>query len=393
MNKPQTRTRGRPDFVLLILTLLLSGFGLVMVFSASSNIAVSSAEYGHDALYFLKRQLVWVALGTVIMLTVMNIRYERFKKGFILYFLPVLLMLIIVPFIGEERNGARSWFGFAGLGIQPTEFAKLALILYLGRLITKKGEKFREFKRGLLPIMVIVGFICGLIMLQPDLGSCLILAATAAVMIVAGGANLKHLFYSGVIVSVVVALMVSASMLHDPMAWQYRIDRFTTMMNPLEDMQGSGWHLSHSLFALGHGGLTGVGLGDGVQKLHYLTYAYSDFIFAVIGEEFGFIGSVLFLLVYLVFLWRGLLVCLRCSDVYGTVVGAGIVGMIAIQAFVNIGGVTGTIPITGVTLPFISHGGSSMLVVFGSVGVLLSISREYDRQPQRSTNKRKPTAR
>lgn len=288
-------------------------------------------------------------------------------------------MLVLVLFIGQNLNGARSWFGIGSLGIQPTEPAKLAIILYLGALISKKGDKFRSFKKGLLPVIVIVGFICGLIMMQPDLGSCLVLAASATVMILAGGANLKQVFLSGTIVSMILAVVVSISMAVNPNSWKYRIDRLTVFRDPLSDSQDSGWHLVSSLQAFGHGGLTGAGFGESVQKLHYLQYPYNDFIFAIIGEEFGFIGSTIFLLFYLVFLWRGLIVALRCPDQYGTVVGVGIVGLIAIQAFVNIGGVTATIPLTGVTLPFISYGGSSLLFCLMSMGILLSISRESNR--------------
>jgi len=382
MNKPQTGPKGRPDFLLLVMTLVLVGFGLVMVFSASSNIAVIDKRYNFDALYFTKRQIVWVGLGTVIMLVLMNIRYQFFKKGFILYFIPVLILLALVPFIGSERYGAKSWLGYGSLGIQPTEFAKLAIILYLGRLITKKGEKFRDFKRGLLPVMIVVGFICGLIMLQPDMGSAIILAACAAVIIIAGGSNLRQVFFSGIVVSTVVALVISLAYAIKPEPWQYRIDRFISFMDPFHDPQGASYQLVNSLYALGHGGFLGVGLGNGIQKLHYLPLAYNDFIFAVIGEELGFLGGALFLLFYLAFLWRGLIVALRCPDIYGTVVGVGIVGLFAIQATINIGGVIGAIPVTGITLPFISYGGSSMLVTLASMGVLLSISREANKPAQ-----------
>jgi len=379
MKQPQNVPRGRPDFLLLIFTLLLVGFGLVMVFSASSNIAVTSDAFGRDALYFTKRQLLFVAVGSVLLLALMNVPYTWFKRGFILYFVPVVILLGLVPFIGKEINGARSWFGVGSFGIQPTEFAKLAIILYLGSIITKKGEKFREFKRGLLPVMVIVGGICGMIMLQPDLGSCLVLAVSAGMVIIAGGANLKQVFLAGVIVSMVVTVFVSISMVTDPDDWAYRIDRFTAYLDPWQDEQGSGYHLIRSLEALGHGGLTGAGFGHSVQKLKYLPFPYNDFIFAIIAEEFGFIGSALFLLAYLFFIWRGLLVALRCPDIYGTIVGVGIMSLISIQAVINIGGVIGAIPITGVTLPLISYGGSSMLVTLACLGVLLSISREYNR--------------
>lgn len=389
MNAPQKKVRGRPDFLLLIMTLVLVGFGLVMVFSSSSSIAIASDKFGYDALYFTKRQLIWAALGIVSMLFLMNIPYKRFKKLHVLFLIPVLLMLVLVPFIGEERNGATSWFGVGGLGIQPTEPAKLALILYLGALIAKKGEKFRDFKKGLLPVIIIVSFFCGLIMLQPDLGSCLVLAACASIMILAGGANLKQVAATGLIMLVVLAVLFAIWIMADPGGWTYRFDRITSYMDPLADELGSGFHLVRSLQALGHGGLTGAGFGESVQKLHYLPYPYNDFIFAIIAEEFGFIGSTLFLLFYLFFLWRGLLIALRCPDIYGTIVGVGIIGLIGMQAVINIGGVTGTIPITGVTLPFISYGGSSLLFTLMSVGILLSISREYNRQERMRDSGRK----
>ncbi|MFD0587940.1 putative lipid II flippase FtsW [Paenibacillus sp. GCM10027627] len=388
MKAKQNASRGRPDFLLLIMTLLLVGFGLVMVFSASSSVTVVSPKFGNDALYFTKRQLAWAGLSIFVMFFLMNLRYQIFKKAYVLLLLPVLVMLILVPFVSEEINGARSWFGVGSLGIQPTEPAKLAIILYLGALITKKGENFRDFKKGLLPVLIVICFICGLIMMQPDLGSTLVLASCAAIMIFAGGANLKQVFFAGSIAAVAVTVMVSISMAINPKPWQYRIARFTSYMDPIGNAQDGALQLISSLQALGHGGLTGAGFGESVQKLHYLTYPYNDFIFSIIGEEFGFIGSALFLLFYLLFLWRGLIVALRCPDLYGTVVGVGIVGLFAIQAFINIGGVTATIPITGVTLPLISYGGSSLLVCLMCMGILLSISREYNR-PDKTTTKSK----
>ncbi|WP_377501939.1 putative lipid II flippase FtsW [Paenibacillus aurantiacus] len=385
--------RGRPDFLLLVLIFVLVGFGLVMVFSASSNMALINYN---DPFTFVRMQFLWAVIGTFMMLFIMNIPYVAFKKGFLLYFIPAIIMLILVaiPGIGEVRNGARSWFGIGGLGVQPTEFIKLGLILYLGALIAKKGEKIRDLKKGLFPIFVIVGAICGLIMLQPDLGGCIVIAGTSLLIIVAGGANLKQLIFALTIILLFVAVVVSISMMSNPDAWQYRIDRFTAFLDPTSDEQYTTFHLSRSLQALGHGGLTGTGFGHSVQKLTYLPYAYSDFIFSIIAEEFGFIGSTLFLLVYLLFIWRGLIVAVRCQDSYGTIVGVGIVSLIAIQAIVNIGGVTGAMPLTGVTLPFISHGGSSLLVTLISMGVLLSISRDHnkpDRQTKRTTKTSRTT--
>ena len=264
----------------------------------------------------------------------------------------------------------------------------MRLILYLGTLIAKKGEKFRSFKKGLVPVIVIVGVICGMIMLQPDLGSCLVISACAFLMIVAGGANLRQLTATAFFGSIALVVVGAIAFLASPTSWQYRINRFTSFQDPLADAQGNGYQVARSLMALGHGGFTGAGLGHGIQKVQYLPFAYNDFIFAIIGEELGFIGSTAFLIVFLLFLWRGLVVALRCPDIYGTIVGAGIISMFAVQAFVNIGGVTNAIPLTGVTLPFISYGGSSLLANLISIGVLLSISREAGRQPALSERNR-----
>lgn len=391
MSTPSNGSRGTPDFLLLILTLVLVGFGLVMVFSASSSMTVVDKKFGNDALFFTKKQLMWAGLGTFMMLILMNIHYEKYKKLFVLLFLGTLFMLMVVPFVAADTNGAKSWFGVGGFGIQPTEFAKLSIILYLAAIISKKDEKFREFKRGLLPVMIVVGFFAFLIMLQPDFGSCAILVLCAAAIVIAGGSNLKHIMLSGGVLLGLATLGLSVYLLFNPdFSGNYRFDRFTSFMDPLADQSGIGYHLTKSLEAFGHGGLTGAGLGNSVQKLFYLPYAYNDFIFAVIGEELGFIGTTIFILFYMLFLWRALIVSLRCPDIYGTLVGIGIVSLIAIQALINMGGVSGAIPVTGVTLPFISYGGSSMLMMLMAMGILLSISREYNRggHPETPSNKK-----
>lgn len=372
--------RGTPDFLLLFLTFLLVGFGLVMVFSASSMVAVSSEKFRNDAWFFTERQIMWAVLGIFGMLIVMNIPARFIKRWFKPFFVAVVIMLVLVLFT-EKVNGARSWFGIGSFGVQPTEFAKLAVILYLSSLISKKGEKFRDFRKGLLPVLVIVTIVGGLIMFQPDFGSCVVLILCSLIVIVAGGANLKHLFSAGAVLGGGASLFLGAYLLGvkaSGQSYDYRIQRITSFLDPWADPQGSGYHLIQSWYALAHGGVTGAGFGQSIQKLHYLPEPYNDFIFAVIGEELGFIGVVLFILVYLALLWRGLIISLRSPDMYGTLVGVGVVGMIGCQALINIGGVTGAIPITGVTLPLISYGGSSLLVTLASIGILLSISRDVD---------------
>ncbi|WP_145408454.1 putative lipid II flippase FtsW [Paenibacillus xylanexedens] len=385
----QTKTkRGTPDFQLLILTLLLVGFGLVMVFSSSSSIAIASERFNNDPLFFTKKQLMWALIGVVGMFFAMNIRFNKYKKLYAPFFLFTTVMLLLVLISGKVLNGARSWIHIFGFSVQPAEFAKIAIILYLAALITKKGERFRDLKTGYFPVLIIVGFIAGLIMLQPDFGTCFILVSTCGLVIYAGGASMKHIMGSVLLVVLGGALAFGANALFSSMSSpddatstiteakaNYKIGRIQAFLNPLSDPTDGSLNLYRSLVAIGDGGITGSGVGQGTIKLHYLPNAYNDFIFSVIGEELGFLGSTLFLLVYLYFIWRGIIVSLRCPDPFGTLVGIGIMGLIAIQAFINIGGVTQTIPVTGVTLPFISYGGTSLFVMMVAMGIVLSISR------------------
>lgn len=393
--------RGTPDFQLLILTLLLVGFGLVMVFSASSSHTLASSKFGNDPLYFMKRQIVWVALGTVVMFIVMNIHYSKFKKWYVPIFIITIILLIIVAFT-ERINGAKSWLSIGSLGIQPTELAKISIILYLSALITKKGERLRDLRTGYIPVMIIVGIVAGLIMMQPDLGSCLILVATSGLVIYAGGASMKHIMASIALLVLGVGLVLGVKAGIDSLSpatgevvvkQDYRKGRIEAFLNPTENASDSAFNIIQSLTALGQGGITGSGFGKSIQKLDYLRYPYTDFIFPVIGEEFGFVGTATFLILYLYFIWRGILIALRCKDPFGTLVGIGIMGLLAIQAFINIGGVTNTIPLTGVTLPFISYGGSSLLVSMMCMGIMLSISRETNLPAKEEVTKSVTTVR
>jgi cell division protein FtsW len=374
--------KGTPDFLLLFLTFLLVCFGLAMVFSASSMTS-------GDPWYFTKRQVISVLIGTVFMLICMNIHYTLLKKWVIPFFLVILVMLILVPFIGFKMNGARSWFRLGPLSLQPAEFAKLGILLYLASLISNKDEKFRNFKKGLLPALSVVGMVSMLIMLQPDLGSCMIVLFCAATVILVGGSNLKHIFFLGTGLGVIAVLGLSLLLATTKPgdAGYYRVQRLTSFMHPMDSRLDEGYQIVQSLFAFGHGGIAGAGFGQGIQKLHYLPEAHTDFILAIVGEELGFIGISLLILAYLLLIWRGILVSVRCNDTFGTLLGVGITGMIGFQALINIGGVTSAIPLTGVTLPFISYGGSSMMVTLISMGILLGISREQNRQVEKTGKK------
>ncbi len=377
--------QGAPDFQLLVLTFVLVGFGILMVFSASSSLTFTSERFNYDSMYFTKRHIVFAVVGLIAMFFAMKAHYSKYKKWFAPFFMVTLLLLVAVLIIGGKINGARSWIQLpAGASIQPAELAKLAVILYLSALIAKKGERFRDLRTGYIPVMLIVGLVAGLIMLQPDLGSCMILVATAGLIIYAGGASVKHIFASVALLLLGAALVFGVNSLFSHDSGEkgdsnYRMGRIETFLDPFADEKGAGYNMIQSLTAIGQGGFSGSGFGQSIQKLHYLPNPYNDFIFSVIGEEFGFVGTTLFLLAYAYFIVRGIWISLRCPDIFGTLVGVGIMGMFAIQAFINIGGVTNTIPLTGVPLPFISYGGTSLVVMMLSMGIMLSISRETHR--------------
>ncbi|MBP1932840.1 putative lipid II flippase FtsW [Ammoniphilus resinae] len=374
------KSRGMPDFLLLFMTLALVGFGIVMVFSASYILAYYDPDYNNDSLYFVKRQALWALFGLIAMLIAMNVPYSFYKQSFplIAFFSFLILFLVYTP-LGKELNGARSWIGLGPFTLQPAEFSKVGLIIYLSGLISKKGERFRLWKNGLVPALVVTGTFFLAIAGQPDFGTGVILLMTAVVVIFSGGAHLKHLMALCIPAVAALAVMI--------MLAPYRIRRITTFLNPWNDgMNGldEGYHLIQSFYAMANGGVGGVGFGKSIQKYLYLPYPQTDFIFSVMAEELGFVGCALFLLFFILFLWRIIYITTECKDTFGNLVGIGIVSMVSIQTIINIGGVTGSIPITGVPLPFISYGGSSLLVCMLSMGIILSISRETHKQGLRS---------
>ncbi|MGG0794903.1 putative lipid II flippase FtsW [Brevibacillus laterosporus] len=376
------KTRGVPDFLLLFLTVLLVGFGITMVMSSSyiyaqTGILTSKGctQCLGDGLYFAKRQIIFAILGLFLMLFVMNIPFSFYKKNFLLiatgsFF---LLLLVYIPGFAAEINGAHSWVNLGFMNLQTSEVAKLGLILYLSALIAKKGDAFRSFKTGLIPPLTVTGIFFLMIMGQPDLGTAAIVLGTAGVILIAGGANIKHIFLLTVPPS---TLFITTYILVKQHAWA----RLTSFTNPWSDPLDKGFHMVQSLYAIARGGIFGTGFGKSLQKYLYLPEAYTDFIFSVIAEEMGLIGTSIFLLLYLLLIIRGLQISLRSTDTFATLAGTGIVTMISIQAMINIGGVTGAIPLTGVPLPFISYGGSSLLICMTSMGILLSVSRDVNRQ-------------
>ncbi|QDX93440.1 putative lipid II flippase FtsW [Brevibacillus laterosporus] len=376
------KTRGVPDFLLLFLTLLLIGFGITMVMSSSSIYAQTGILTSKgceqclgDGLYFAKKQIIYAIMGLFLMLFVMNIPFSFYKKNFLLIAVGsfISLLLVYIPGFSPNINGARRWVDLGFMSLQTSEVAKLGLILYLSALIAKKGDSFRSFKTGLIPPLTITGIFFLMILGQPDLGTAAVVLGTAGVILIVGGANLKHLFLLTVPPT---TLFITTYILVKNHAWA----RLAVYTDPWSDPLDKGFHMVQSLYAIARGGIFGTGFGKSLQKYLYLPESYTDFIFSVIAEEMGLIGTSIFLLLYVLLLMRGLQISLRSTDTFAILAGTGIVTMLSLQAMINIGGVTGAIPLSGIPLPFISYGGSSLLICMTSMGVLLSVSRDVNRQ-------------
>lgn len=367
----QTRVKmHRMDYGILLTVTLLCAFGLVMVFSASYYYAQNYAGADYDGYFYLKKQAVYMLIGYPIMLLLSFFDYRRLEKYKVIGFLVSVVLLVAVLIFGEELNGGKRWLNIAGQSIQPSEIAKFGMMLYMCAFMSKKHAVMRDFKRGMLPMLLVIGVICGLIMLQPNMSMAVIVGMMGYALLFAGGADIKQMLLLGV---VLVALFVLFAVIEP-----YRFARLTSFRDPWNDGDGglgSGYQLIQSLYALGSGGLFGLGLNNSRQKLLYMTYGESDFIFAILGEELGFVGAVAVMCAYGFIIFRGLRTALRCRDRFGSLLATGITVVFALQVFVNIGVVTGSMPTTGQALPFISAGGSSLLIFLAAMGVLLNISR------------------
>ncbi|WP_456275583.1 stage V sporulation protein E [Bacillus sp. AK128] len=359
--------KSTPDFLLVVLTLLLLSIGMIMVYSASA--AWATYKFDGDSFFFAKRQLLFAGLGVIAMFFIMNIDYWTWRtwSKVVLIICFILLVLVLIPGVGLVRGGARSWIGVGAFSIQPSEFMKLAMIAFLAKYLSENQKKITSLRKGLIPSLGLVFFAFGMIMLQPDLGTGTVMVGTCMVMIFVAGGRISHFIGLGLIGVVgFVALILSAP---------YRIKRITSFLDPWEDPLGSGFQIIQSLYAIGPGGLLGLGLGKSRQKFFYLPEPQTDFIFAILAEELGFIGGSLVILLFALLLWRGVRIALGAPDLFGSFLAIGIISMIAIQVIINIGVVIGLMPVTGITLPFLSYGGSSLTLMLMAVGVLLNISR------------------
>ena len=357
--------RLRYDPLLLFAVLSLCALGLVMIYSAS---AISAFEKHGDAFYFLKRQAIAAGLGLLAMAVAMKIGYKRMARlAYPLLVLALLLMVaVLIPGVGTAAGGARRWLRAPGISFQPAEFAKVAWVIYLAYSLAKKREKVKSFSVGFLPHVGIGLVLVALAMAEPDFGSAVSFLFLLFVMLFAAGAKLSYLIGS-ILLAIPFAYHAIASS-------PYRMRRIVAFLDPWGNRQGSGYQVAESLISIGSGGLHGLGLGDGRQKLYFLPEAHTDFIFAIVGEELGFIGVAALIIVYGILLWRGLRAALNASESFGTYVGLGLVALIAFQASVNMGVAMGLLPAKGLTLPFVSYGGSSLIVLMGAAGILLSLS-------------------
>lgn len=365
---------GQLDFSLLIAIVILCAFGLVMLFSASYYTAQNSSLYNYDGFYFLKSQAMYLAAGLVAMYIVSRVDYHFFDKirVFALVGTLLLMLLVLVPGLGVSRNGAQRWLGIPGTSFtfQPSELAKFALIVYMAGFMSRRPQTMKNLTKGVFPMLFIMGAFGLVLLLQKNMSMMVILLMTGVVMLFLGGVEIKHLL---LLAGIALPILVVAVLMED-----YRQSRVLMFMNPWESTEEGAYQLRQALIALGAGGVFGQGLNFSRQKLLFLPYGESDFIFAIIGEELGFVGCALLILVYLFVIYRGVRIAMRCKDRFGSLMAAGITAVIGMQAAINIAVATSSIPPTGQTLPFVSAGGTSLMIFLAAAGILLNISRNIE---------------
>ena len=354
------------DWPLVLGVILISLFGLLMIYSSS----YVWAEYKfNDPYKFVKTQGIFLIIGYILMFLVSQIQYMKYqnKANFIFGGCFLLLILVLIPGIGTVRNGSRSWFGIGGFGIQPSEFTKLALIIFTSKYLAFNEKILKDIKNGVLPILLVLILVFGLIMLQPDFGTGVIIVMTIIVLLFISGVSMSFFIKIGILgILGVVGLIIIAP---------YRMKRIVSFINPWSDPLGSGFQIIQSLYAIGPSGLMGKGLGKSIQKHFYLPEPQTDFIFAIISEELGILGILIVTSLFLLIIYRGFSIAIKCPNKFGKYIAFGITFYLSFQALLNLMVVVGLIPVTGVTLPFLSYGGSSLLITLISMGILLNISK------------------
>ncbi|MDT8859331.1 putative lipid II flippase FtsW [Alkalihalobacillus sp. MEB130] len=360
------------DWLLIITTFLLAAFGLVMVFSASYPIGLGQTV--PNAYSFIQRQLLWFVLAIFAFLIVMHFPYRFYRKlsPIIILLSIVSLFLVLLPWLGVTIGGAQRWIQLGPMRVQPSEFVKIGMIIYLAQVYSQKQAYIDQFVKGVMPPLVVVGFVFGLIMMQPDLGTATSILLVTFFLVFFSGAKWRHLIGLGVVGVTLFGVFA--------MSAPYRVRRLTSYQDPFADPTGDGHQVIQSYIAMAHGGLSGTGLGQSVQKLYYLPEAHTDFILAIVAEELGLLGVLIVLGLHTIILIKGVRIGARCKSPFGSLLAFGIVFQIAIQIIFNIGAVTGMLPITGIPLPLVSNGGSSLFFTLISLAILANISRNNIRQ-------------
>lgn len=358
------------DKILLIAVILISLFGTLMIYSSS----YIWAEYKfNDPYKYLKSQIIFLIIGYIVMIIVSNFSYHNYKhlSNIIFGICFAMLTLVLIPGIGTIRNGSRSWFGIGGFGIQPSEFTKLGLIIFTSKYLSNNTRELKDIKKGVLPILAVVFLVFGLIMLEPDFGTGVVIVMTIIVLLFISGVKMNFFIKIGVLglIGIVILILIAP----------YRMERIISFLNPWIDPLGSGFQIIQSLYAIGPGGLLGLGFGNSIQKHFYLPEPQTDFIFAIISEEFGFMGVLIVSILFITIIARGLKIAMECENSFGKFLAFGITFGLAFQTILNLMVVVGLIPVTGVTLPFLSYGGSSLIISLISIGILLNIHKHKEK--------------
>lgn len=356
-------TKTGVDFGFLFTVITLLAVGLLMVFSASYPYAY---YYFGDGLYFIKRQVIWAGLGAIAMAFTANFDYRKYKNLAFPILVISFVLLLAVLVVGINLNGAKRWLGVGGLTFQPSEVAKIALIIYFAAGLSEIKEKITSFKYLFRYLFVLVIFM-GLLLLEPHFSICIIIGLTLVVVLLVAGARIRHFM--------LLALPVLAAGVCIIATEPYRLKRWTTFLDPFSDALGAGWQVIQSLYAIGSGGLFGVGFGNSRQKFLYVSEPQNDFIFAIVCEELGWIGAIAILILFGTLLWRGMKIAINAPDTFGSLLVTGITALVGVQVVLNIAVVTSSIPTTGIPLPFFSAGGSSLLFLMASMGIILNVSK------------------
>ena len=363
------------DFILFVTVLLMLCLGIIMVLSASSPSSLAETGSSYE---YVKTQAVSAVIGIVLMLFISKIDYKVYSKFYkIIYIAGIILLLaVLIPGLGYSANGATRWINLKFTTIQPSELVKIGLIIFYATYLTKHKDELKEFKKGFIkPLLIVAPIILILVLVQNHLSASLVIIAIVSIMMLMAGTKLRYFLTVGVAGLGLggVGLFLMAQKANQG---GFRIARIISFLDPWQDAQGTGWQIIQSLYAIGSGGLFGAGLGNSTQKYLYIPEPHNDFIFSVLAEELGFVGCVAVILLFAIFIWRGIVIAMKAPDMTGSLIAVGITSQVGIQAIINIAVVTSSIPNTGMPLPFFSYGGTALLILLCSVGVLLNISRQ-----------------